>query len=125
MSLIRLRSTPIALALLATLLLVPSVAAAAPRSSPAVHAAAGSSFLTYVWHTLQSLWGAAGMIIDPNGAHVDGTPATGGGTTSFTSGSLPEGVSIDPNGQHLTNPSGTANAAGGSLPEGTTIDPHG
>jgi hypothetical protein len=64
------------------------------------------------------------MTIDPNGAHVNGTP-TGGGTTSFTSGSLPEGVSIDPNGQHLTSPSGTANAAGGTLPEGSSIDPHG
>jgi len=97
MSLIRLRSTPIALALLATLLLVPSVAGAAPRSSPAVHAASSSGFLTYLWHTLRSLWGAEGMTIDPNGAHVNGTP-TGGGTTSFTSGSLPEGTTIDPHG---------------------------
>jgi len=85
MSLIRLRSTPIALALLATLLLVPSVAGAAPRSSPAVHAASSSGFLTYLWHTLRSLWGAEGMTIDPNGAHVNGGSGTGGGTTSTTS----------------------------------------
>lgn len=101
MSPIRSRRALTTFALLATLALVPSLASARTAAPPraAVHAPSGAaaSLLSNLLHGLRSLWGQEGVSIDPHGAHATGTSGTTG-TSSLTSGSLPEGASIDPHG---------------------------
>lgn len=95
---VRTRRSLTVLALFATLLLLPALAGARPAATPhskaAVHATAPEpSLLARILKGLRSLWGKEGMTIDPNGAHVQGTPgATSGQTTSDA------GMLIDPNG---------------------------
>ncbi len=97
---IRTRRTLTAATLLATLVLLPSLAsarpAATPRSHAAVHAtqATSNDLLARLWHGLHGLWGKEGVLIDPNGAHVVGTTRQTPGPSSTSD----EGMTIDPNG---------------------------
>lgn len=98
-SMVRTRRTLTAATLLATLVLVPSLAsarqAAAPKSHATTHAATqatSASLVVRLWHGLRNLWGAEGVSIDPNGAHISGT------TRQTPGGPSGAGMLIDPNG---------------------------
>jgi hypothetical protein len=100
-SMVRTRHTLTAATLLATLVLVPSLAsarqAATPKMPAAVHATStlsGSDLLTRVWHALQSLWEREGVLIDPNGAHAHGVTTRTGDPAAMSD----NGMLIDPNG---------------------------
>jgi hypothetical protein len=90
----------LAILTLAALVCLPSLTLAAPLGhSPAATRSAltGQGVFARIWSFLQSFWGEAGMMIDPNGSHA--IKATPGGThISHLSGK--EGMSIDPNGSH-------------------------
>jgi photosystem II stability/assembly factor-like uncharacterized protein len=86
-------------ALLATLVLAPSLASARPATTPKAHAAvhataSPSDLLIRLWHSLRSLWGKEGVLIDPNGAHVNGATTRAGDPGAMSDA----GMLIDPNG---------------------------
>src|SRR5215208_2934485 len=101
MSTRNLRRTVLALVAVATLTLLPAVARAAPHAAPRTGGpgvqASGSSLLSWAWSLLQSVWGAEGASLDPNGVTK---PGDEGGSLDPDGLRSPgdEGGSLDPNG---------------------------
>ncbi|HTQ79505.1 MAG TPA: hypothetical protein VMM92_05890 [Thermoanaerobaculia bacterium] len=92
-------------AALALLLSVPTTALAAPGRAPEAlrevrpaPAKTAPGVLSQAWHLLQSLFGKAGMLTDPNGSPAAAAPGpTLPGVTQALGDS---GMSIDPDGAH-------------------------
>jgi hypothetical protein len=107
------RRTPLALALTLALAGLPSLAFAAPRMHREVTRETHASMVTQAWSFLQHLWGAEGMLIDPDGRQT---------VHAVTHVSGAEGMSIDPDGARRTATSGLTHLSGDS---GMSIDPDG
>ena len=108
----------LAVLVLAALVCLPAAALAAP-SGHARHVQAEAGVFARIWGLLQSLWGAEGMSIDPNGSHAATT--TNPGRTSMTHLSGAAGMMIDPNGSPMAPPG--SNQVSGDT--GMSIDPDG
>jgi hypothetical protein len=103
---------------LAALVGLPSVTLAAPRGqAPEAARAAQVGLSSQFWSFLQNLWGAAGMLIDPNGRATATTPRG----LAHVSGAA--GMLIDPDGRMAAPPhQGPTHVSGDA---GMLIDPDG